>query len=74
MTFGDWKTEALKIMPLATEEELQKFWDDFKSTDTNNDSILFTFEEFDQALDKVREKQSTYQTMLDNKFQSVHLS
>lgn len=56
MTYEEWKVEALKFMPLATEEELKAVWDDFKDSDTKNGSALFTFEEFEKALEKVRGK------------------
>ena len=58
LTFQNWRNEALKVMPLATDEQLQAFFDQFKNTDTENENTedLINFQEFEKAIGKVREK------------------
>ena len=39
LTFDEWKVEAQKILPTASSEEFQTYFDSYKRTDTNDSNI-----------------------------------
>ena len=60
LSFDNWRLEALKVMPLASEQQLQTYFDNLKNTDTDDENMedLLNFNEFEKAIGKVREKQA----------------
>lgn len=61
LSFSDFKGEAKRFWLLATDDELQAIFDEFKTSDSNDKKVdELNYEEFTKAIEKVRGKQNDY--------------